>query len=70
MLETLATSGEKPTASSTGNVISVPLPTTVLMVPAATPASTTATTSSALTPRRAQPRAAFSAFFGTTSITT
>src|SRR3954452_14231894 len=49
VFDTFATSGENPTASSTGKVISVPLPTTVLMVPAATPARTTATTSNALT---------------------
>ena len=41
MLDTLATSGEYPTASSTGNVTSVPEPTTTLMAPAAPPASST-----------------------------
>ena len=39
MLETLAVTGGTPNASRVGNVINVPDPTTVLMVPAATPAS-------------------------------
>jgi len=38
-LETFAVTGGYPNASSVGNVISVPLPTTVLIVPAAMPAA-------------------------------
>src|SRR5437764_9774031 len=38
VFETLAVTGAYPNPRSTGNVISVPLPTTVLIVPAATPA--------------------------------
>src|SRR5690242_16588959 len=56
VFDTFATSGEYPTASSVGNVISVPLPTTVLIVPAAMPATTTASTSSALTRALSRPR--------------
>src|SRR3954451_24116126 len=37
VFETLAVPGAYPSDSSTGNVTSVPLPTTVLMAPAATP---------------------------------
>ena len=51
MLETLAVTGGTPNASRVGNVISVPDPTTVLMVPAATPASRTATISQTVTGR-------------------
>ena len=47
LLETLATTGEYPRASRTGNVSSVPEPTTALIVPAPNPAATTAITSSA-----------------------
>ena len=39
MLDTLAVTGGTPSASRVGNVISVPDPTTVFMVPAAIPAS-------------------------------
>ena len=49
VLETLAVTGGTPNASRVGNVISVPDPTTVLMVPAATPASRIATASSGVT---------------------
>ena len=52
VLETFAVTGGTPNASRVGNVISVPDPTTVLMVPAATPASTMATASSSDTPSR------------------
>ena len=45
LLETLAVTGGTPKASSVGNVIKVPEPTTVLIVPAATPANRIATTS-------------------------
>ena len=45
--------GGTPNASRVGNVINVPDPTTVLMVPAATPASAISTASSGLTPRGA-----------------
>src|SRR3954451_22616577 len=38
VLETFAVTGGTPNASRVGNVISVPDPTTVLMVPAASPA--------------------------------
>ena len=38
MLETFAVTGGYPTASRMGNVMSVPLPTTTLIVPAAIPA--------------------------------
>src|SRR3954451_18119511 len=38
LFDTLAVTGGKPKASSVGNVISVPEPTTALMAPAATPA--------------------------------
>jgi hypothetical protein len=38
-LETLAVSGGNPSASSTGNVTRVPDPTTVLIIPAQTPAT-------------------------------
>ena len=46
MLETLAVTGGTPNASSVGNVISVPDPTTVLIVPAASPASPISSASS------------------------
>src|SRR5665647_2010655 len=45
VLETLATTGGYPKNSSIGNVINVPDPTIVLMVPAAIPAASSATTS-------------------------
>src|SRR3954454_7950376 len=41
LLDTLAVTGAYPRASSTGKVISVPEPTTVLIVPAASPAAST-----------------------------
>src|SRR5436190_488998 len=46
LLETLAVTGSYPRAISTGKVISVPLPTTALIVPAATPAAKMASASS------------------------
>src|SRR3954453_22765570 len=46
VLETLAVTGGTPNARRVGNVISVPDPTTVLMVPAASPASPMARASS------------------------
>src|SRR3954451_15228054 len=46
VLETLAVTGGTPNASRVGNVISVPDPTTVLIVPAASPARPMATASS------------------------
>ena len=61
VFDTLAVTGGMPNASRVGNVISVPDPTTVLMVPAATPASRMATISRGLTgaagasPRRGHP---------------
>ena len=51
VLDTLAVTGGTPNASRVGNVINVPDPTTVLMVPAATPARAISTASSGLTPR-------------------
>src|SRR3954453_3474957 len=42
-LETVAVTGGRPTASSTGKVTRVPDPTTALMPPAANPAAATAT---------------------------
>ena len=51
VLETLAVTGGTPNASRVGNVISVPDPTTVLMVPAASPASTMSERPRAATPR-------------------
>ena len=41
VLDTLAVTGGSPTARSTGKVINVPEPTTVLIVPAHTPATNT-----------------------------
>ncbi len=52
MFETLAVTGEYPNASSTGKVISVPLPTRVLIAPAAIPAAAMAAISAAPTGRR------------------
>src|SRR4051812_40529165 len=52
VFETFAVTGGTPKARRVGNVISVPDPTTVLMVPAATPARPMATASSGDTPRR------------------
>ncbi len=49
LFETLATIGGYPTASSVGNVISVPEPITALIAPAANPAASTRMTSSPLT---------------------
>ncbi len=49
MFDTFAATGAYPKASNTGNVISVPLPTTVLIVPAARPARAMASTSPTLT---------------------
>ena len=51
MFDTFAVTGAYPNASSTGNVISVPLPTSVLIAPAATPARAIETTSAALITR-------------------
>jgi alcohol dehydrogenase len=51
VFETFALTGAYPNASNTGNVINVPLPTTVLIVPAASPAIAIARTSPMLTPR-------------------
>src|SRR4051794_32300438 len=51
VLETFAVTGGTPNASRVGNVINVPDPTTVLIVPAASPASPMATASSGDTPR-------------------
>src|SRR5687768_18576235 len=48
VLLTLAVTGGTPNARRVGNVINVPDPTTVLMVPAATPARATSTASSGL----------------------
>src|SRR3954471_16329732 len=53
VFDTLAVTGGMPNARRVGNVISVPDPTTVLMVPAATPASRMATISPKLTGRAA-----------------
>src|SRR5512139_2316242 len=55
VLDTFAVTGGIPNARRVGNVISVPDPTTVLMVPAATPASRIAVISRGLTVR-ADPR--------------
>ena len=55
VLETLAVTGGTPNASRVGNVIRVPDPTTVLMVPAATPASRIAAISRHPPLRRAAP---------------
>src|SRR3954465_4350004 len=44
-LETVAVTGGRPTASSTGKVTRVPEPTTALIPPAANPAAATATVS-------------------------
>lgn len=44
-LETAAVTGGRPVARSTGNVIRVPEPTTVLMAPAPAPAPNTASIS-------------------------
>jgi hypothetical protein len=52
VFDTFAVTGEYPNASSTGNVISVPLPTTVLIAPAAMPAAAMAAISAAPTERR------------------
>src|SRR3954451_542122 len=49
VLETLAVTGGTPKASRVGKVMSVPEPTTVLIVPAAHPASRIATTSNGVT---------------------
>src|SRR5690348_2602673 len=51
VFETLAVTGGTPKASSVGNVISVPDPTTVLIVPAASPARPMAMASRGDTPR-------------------
>src|SRR4029079_15963463 len=51
VLETFAVTGGTPNASRVGNVISVPDPTTVFIVPAANPASPMAMASSGDTPR-------------------
>jgi hypothetical protein len=45
----VAVTGEKPKDNRIGNVINVPLPTTALIAPAATPASRMAVISTALT---------------------
>src|SRR5262245_50101557 len=45
LFETFASTGGKPSASSVGNVISVPEPTTALIAPAAIPAASSAATS-------------------------
>ena len=50
VLETLAVTGGTPNARRVGNVINVPDPTTVLMVPAASPAKPMARASSSDTP--------------------
>src|SRR4029079_17475152 len=55
VFETLAVTGGMPNARRVGNVISVPDPTTVLMVPAAIPASRMATISHGLTGWAAAP---------------
>ena len=55
VLDTLAVTGGTPNASRVGNVISVPDPTTVLMVPAASPARRIAAASSSVTGRRVPP---------------
>ena len=55
MLDTLAVTGGRPMASSTGKVISVPEPTTVLIVPAATPATKTTRICQLFTLRRLGP---------------
>ncbi len=55
-LDTVAVTGDSPVASSTGKVISVPEPTTLLMAPAPTPAANTAAMASGVTACR--PRAA------------
>ena len=49
LFETFAVTGGYPNASSTGKVISEPLPTTVLMVPAARPAARMARASGTVT---------------------
>ena len=46
LLDTFAVTGAHPSEISTGKVIRVPLPTIVLMVPAATPAARMASASS------------------------
>jgi hypothetical protein len=48
VFETFAVTGAKPNDSSTGKLISVPEPTTLLTVPAATPAAMIARTSKTL----------------------
>src|SRR3954452_13590214 len=53
-LETVAVTGGRPTASSSGKVTRVPEPTTALIEPAASPARATATISHAVMP--ASPR--------------
>lgn len=60
-----AVTGGMPTASSVGNVISVPEPTTALIVPAPTPAIRTAAISSALTYGAVGGNASASAGFST-----
>src|SRR6478609_11796360 len=52
VLLTLAVTGGTPNARRVGNVINVPDPTTVLMVPAATPARAISTASVGLTGRQ------------------
>ncbi len=54
-LETVAVTGGSPVASSTGKVIRVPEPTTLLMAPAPTPAVNTAAMASGVTPYRPAP---------------
>src|SRR5689334_9616807 len=51
LFETLAVTGGTPSASSVGKVISVPEPTTALIMPAPTPAASTASASHGLTGR-------------------
>jgi hypothetical protein len=48
VFDTFAVTGAKPNASRTGKLISVPEPTTALIVPAATPEARIARTSNAL----------------------
>src|ERR1700754_4054264 len=55
VLETFAVTGGTPSARRVGKVISVPDPTTVLMVPAAIPASRIAAISRPVTGRAAPP---------------
>ncbi len=52
MFDTFAVTGEYPNARSTGKVIRVPLPTSVLIPPAAMPAAVIAAISATPTGRR------------------